>query len=206
MTFIPFDTTFRDVNLKEHNMNKNLTIFNFNENSVRTETIKGQPYFCLNDCCDALGIHNARTSAKLDKKGVGKSYVQTNGGKQKVTFINEPNLYRLIFRSNKPQAQAFADWVYSDVLPSIRKNGGYVRQRNPEIASLSKIAVDKKAMKTIGYIFKRYCSDAVREEMNKASDETTLNFISTLIDNVVDTRVKTKLKSKIEEMQKLLSV
>lgn len=187
-------------------MKKSLVIYNFNENSVRTETIKGLPYFCLNDCCNALGIHNARTSAQLDERGVGKAYIQTNGGKQLVTFINEPNLYRLIFRSHKPQAQAFADWVYSDVLPSIRKKGGYVRQRNPEIASLSKIAVDKKAMKTIGYIIKQCCTDAVREEMNNASDETTLNFISTLIDNVVDTRVKTKLKAKIEEMQKLLTV
>lgn len=184
-------------------MYKNLAIFNFNENSIRTETIKGQPYFCLNDCCSALGIQNSKTSVKLDEKGIGKAYVLTAGGKQQVTFINEPNLYRLIFRSNKPQSQAFADWVYSDVIPSIRKNGIYVRQKAPDTNPVQ--TVDKKAMRSIGCMIKRCCTNAIKQEMNKASDETTLNFISTLIDNVVDTRVKSKLKNKIEEMQKLLN-
>lgn len=107
-------------------MTNNIITFNFNNNAVRTQSIDGNAWFCLPDACAALGIKNGRdTQARLNIKGVGKTDTLTNGGKQAITFINEPNLYRLIFRSNKPQAQAFADWVYDEVLPSIRKTGTY---------------------------------------------------------------------------------
>ncbi len=103
----------------------NLVTFNFKDNQVRTTTIDGEAWFCLLDCRAALGIKGSLKKVSLSEKGVRKTYTLTNGGKQEVNYINEPNLYRLIFRSNKPQAQAFADWVYSEVLPSIRKTGGY---------------------------------------------------------------------------------
>lgn len=105
-------------------MTNQISIYNFNQNPVRTQTINGEPWFCLSDACTALNLKQAR-SDRLPVKGVTKSHTLTNGGKQELTFINEPNLYRLIFRSNKPQAQAFADWVYNEVLPSIRKTGAY---------------------------------------------------------------------------------
>lgn len=107
-------------------MTNQISIYNFNQNPVRTQTINCEPWFCLADACSALCLSNSRKSkTQLSLKGVTKSYILTEGGEQELTFINEPNLYRLIFRSNKPQAQAFADWVYSEVLPSIRKTGGY---------------------------------------------------------------------------------
>ena len=115
-------------------MNNQISIYNFNSNPVRTQTINGEPWFCLADCCKALDISNSRSSVKLPEKGVGKTYILTNGGRQDITIINEPNLYRLIFRSNKPQAQAFADWVYNEVLPSIRKTGGYGSVDVPSLA------------------------------------------------------------------------
>jgi prophage antirepressor-like protein len=59
----------------------------------------------------------------LDPIGVHKISVSTNGGKQELIFINEPNLYRVIFRSNKPEAINFQNWVFAEVLPSIRKTG-----------------------------------------------------------------------------------
>lgn len=61
----------------------------------------------------------------LDEKGVVKNLTPTNGGKQQLIFINEPNLYRVIFRSNKPEAKQFQDWVFNEVLPTIRKTGKY---------------------------------------------------------------------------------
>ena len=105
-------------------MTNSISIYQFNQNQVRTQTINGEPWFCLSDCSSALSIRQTKTD-RLPQKGVTNCHILTNGGKQELTFINEPNLYRLIFRSNKPQAQAFADWVYSEVLPSIRKTGGY---------------------------------------------------------------------------------
>lgn len=106
-------------------MSNEIITFNFNNNAVRTKTIDGNAWFCLADCAKALGIRNAATSVKMSEAGVGKTYISHESGKKQITIINEPNLYRLIFRSNKPQAQAFADWVYDEVLPSIRRTGSY---------------------------------------------------------------------------------
>ena len=133
-----------------------ISIFNFNQNQVRTANIDNQPYFNLNDCCNALGIARGYKSAvRIMSKGVRKTSVGVKTGikadgtaaiqQVEATFINEPNLYRLIFRSNKPQAQAFADWVYSEVLPSIRKTGGYgVAVSKKEIPALPTPDADLK--------------------------------------------------------------
>lgn len=113
----------------------NITVFNFNQNQVRIQTLNGEPWFCLVDACAALEIKRSKDSVRqLSSKGAVKNRILTNGGYQETYFINEPNLYRLIFRSNKPQAQAFADWVYSEVLPSIRKTGGYGSVDVPALA------------------------------------------------------------------------
>ena len=139
-------------------MTSSISIYNFNQNPIRTTTVDGEPYFCLVDACGALGLSNSRkTKTQLSEGGVIKSYTPTKSGTQEVTFINEPNLYRLIFRSNKPQAQAFADWVYSEVLPSIRKTGGYGAP-----------AVD---MKAIGGLVKKCCAVAVRQEIADILDK-----------------------------------
>lgn len=140
-------------------MQNAISIYNFNENQVRAQLINGEPWFCLSDCCKALNIKNQQTSVKLPENGVGKTYlIDSMGRQQSATFINEPNLYRLIFRSNKPQAQAFADWVYSEVLPSIRKTGGY---------GVPSLTNDRATLKAIGGIVKKCAAVAVREEVAK---------------------------------------
>ena len=105
--------------------------FNFGINEVRT-AIKdnGDVYFCLTDVATVLGIQNSRdvVAKQLDEKGVDKIYTPTNGGTQELTFISEPNLYRVIFRSNKEQAKQFQDWVFNEVLPTIRKTGAYMSE------------------------------------------------------------------------------
>lgn len=94
---------------------------------IRVTLIGGEPCFCLRDVCIVLEIKNQNPDRfQLDSKGVTKNVIPTSGGEQEVTFINEPNLYRVIFRSNKPEAKAFQDWVFNDVLPTIRKTGAYV--------------------------------------------------------------------------------
>lgn len=104
-----------------------LSVFCFHEaHDVRVQLIDGQPWFCLPDVCNVLDIKNvAQLKNQLDEKGVCKTYTLTNGGKQQVTFVNEPNLYRVIFRSNKPEAKHFQDWVFNEVLPTIRQTGSY---------------------------------------------------------------------------------
>lgn len=102
--------------------------FTFQEHHpVRVTVIEGDPWFCLIDVCAVLEIKNNRRVAAemLDGKGVRKTYAPTQGGEQELIFINEPNLYRVIFRSNKPEARQFQDWVFNEVLPAIRKTGSY---------------------------------------------------------------------------------
>lgn len=109
--------------------------FSFHEShNVRVQLIDAEPWFCLKDICAVLEIQNSRDLLvkQLDAKGVGKIYTPTTGGNQKLTFVNEPNLYRVIFRSNKPEAKQFQDWVFNEVLPSIRKTGKYESPKHPE--------------------------------------------------------------------------
>ncbi|CYU88300.1 antirepressor [Streptococcus suis] len=94
---------------------------------VRTADIKGEVYFNLKDCCKILDIKNPRDSLnRLNPKGVVTTDTLTAGGIQQANFINESNFYKLVFQSRKPEAEKFADWVTSEVLPSIRKNGAYL--------------------------------------------------------------------------------
>ena len=104
--------------------------FNFHSKEVRTATdLNGDVYFCLTDVADVLEISNANPSRfNLDEAGVHKMYISYPSGSKQVTFISEPNLYRVIFRSNKEQAKQFQDWVFNEVLPTIRKTGAYMSE------------------------------------------------------------------------------
>lgn len=105
-----------------------LQIFNFNSNEVRTVLIKNEPYFCLKDTCKALEIKNHKdVVTRLKKDGVVTTDLMDSLGRnQKATFVNESNLYKIIFRSHKEEAEIFQDWITSEVLPSLRKHGGYI--------------------------------------------------------------------------------
>ncbi len=108
----------------------NVEIFKKENFEIRGGLINGEPYFCLSDVCKILDIANSRDAkTRLDLKGVATTDTLTNGGMQKLDFINEPNLYRLIFQSRKPEAEVFQEWVFAEVLPSIRKHGGYLTQK-----------------------------------------------------------------------------
>lgn len=114
-------------------MNIQLQTFNFKSNIVRAELIENEPYFCLSDVCSVMDIKNSRrvNAEMLDQKGVRNAYTLTNGGKQELTFINEPNLYRIIFKSRKAEAVEFQNWVFDEVLPQIRKTGKYEKLDTP---------------------------------------------------------------------------
>lgn len=104
--------------------------FVFNSVKIRTAIIDGEPWFVAKDVCDVLGLENSRKAvADLEEDEritVTNSYGNPRAGNP-LTFnaINESGLYALIFKSRKPEAKAFRKWVTSEVLPSIRKTGGY---------------------------------------------------------------------------------
>ena len=102
--------------------------FNFHNSPVRTITDpKGEIWFCGTDVCNILGYVNPRDAISKHCKvgGVAKRDTPTTSGNQEITFINEPNLYRLIIKSRKPEAERFEAWVFEEVLPQIRKTGSY---------------------------------------------------------------------------------
>ena len=113
-----------------------ITIFQNQEfGAIRTmKNEQGEPLFCAKDVCDALKHTNSRRAiAKLvDEGDVTKCYTPTTSGKQVMTFINESGLYALILSSKLDSARRFKHWVTGEVLPCIRKQGGYMVVRQGE--------------------------------------------------------------------------
>ena len=96
---------------------------------------KGEPLFCLSDVCKALELANpSQVKTRLDSSNLISVEVTTKSANRhgeftrttSMTYIGEANLYRCIFQSKKEEAKAFQDWVFGEVLPQIRKTGGYI--------------------------------------------------------------------------------
>lgn len=114
-------------------MNNEIQRFDFRGASLRTLTDEeGEPWFIAKDVCDILGMSNPSMAViALDKDEVAqidpKDYLGSeNRSNQAVNIVSEPGLYKLIMRSRKPEAKEFQRWVTHEVLPSIRKTGGYI--------------------------------------------------------------------------------
>ena len=95
---------------------------------------QGEPMFCAKDVCDALGYNNSRDALRkhVERGDVAKCDTPTSSGNQLMTFTNESGLYSLILSSKLESAKRFKHWVTSEVLPSIRKQGGYMVVRPDE--------------------------------------------------------------------------
>nr|DAD76038.1 MAG TPA: KilAC domain protein [Podoviridae sp. ctIi96] len=110
---------------------------------VRVAGTSENPLFCLADVCRVLEIKNVSDcKSRLDQRGVVLTDTPTynqHGAEviQQLVFINEKNLYKVIMRSDKPQAEPFQDWVCGEVLPSIRKHGAYMTNDTLEKALTS---------------------------------------------------------------------
>lgn len=126
-----------------------MQIFNNEEfGQIRTVTIDNEPWFVGKDVAEALGYERTadaiRQHVEGEDKGVGE--IQTPGGKQKMTTINESGLYALIFGSKLESAKRFKHWVTSEVLPSIRKTGQY-QMENLSTEMKAILMHDKKLVK-----------------------------------------------------------
>ena len=126
-------------------------VFNFHGQEVRTVTIDNDPYFSNADVCKILDINNPSQALKrLKQDGViTNEVIDGLGRKQDMKFVSEGNLYKLIFQSKKKEAEAFTDWVTSEVLPAIRKHGLYAIDdllENPDmaIAALQKLKEERQ--------------------------------------------------------------
>ena len=139
-------------------MNKNqIKIFENNQfGQIRTAGTSEEPLFCLKDICRVLELQVGNTKKRLNERGIYSINTPTYnqfGAEviQEMVYVNEQNLYKVIMRSDKPQAEAFQDWVCGEVLPSIRKNGGYIATNEEDDAEM----ILAKALKVADATIKR---------------------------------------------------
>lgn len=107
-------------------MNKLQIFKNAEFGEVRVVEHEGQPWFVAKDVCDNLGLDTSNLSKMLDEDEKGTYSIRTPGGPQEMSIISEPGLYSLVLRSRKPEAKRFKRWIVHEVIPSIRKTGGYM--------------------------------------------------------------------------------
>jgi prophage antirepressor-like protein len=120
--------------------------------------LQGRVHDVEEDVAAVLAIQNPAdlASKQLDQAGLDKIYTSHPTGRKLATFINEPNLYRVIFRSNKPEARKFQDWVFNTVLPTIRATGGFTTKAPAAVyltTAQRKVLTErvKEAVAPIGY-------------------------------------------------------
>lgn len=110
-----------------------LTPFTYEDQPVRVVTINAEPWFVLADLCKVLNLSQPhRVAARLAGDMKGRTQMTTPGGDQEMTIVSEAGMYEVVIRSDKPEAAAFRRWVTSEVLPSIRKHGGYLTDQKIE--------------------------------------------------------------------------
>lgn len=135
-------------------------VFAFGDHEIRViRDGADKVLFAAIDVCAALEIKNvAQALRKMPAEHKGIYPIYTLGGEQRIAFVNEPGLYRLIFRSDKPEAEKFRKWVFEEVLPMIRKQGYYAL---PEVAE--KIEFALRRQEKLSYSF-------IREMVTLATD------------------------------------
>lgn len=166
---------------------------------VRTVMQNGEPWFIAADVCRALDVGNSRqalTRLDEDEKGVISS--DTPGGMQEMSIVNEPGLYSLVLGSRKPEAKAFKRWITHDVIPSIRKHGGYLTPDKMEEALLNpdvliRLATDLKA--------ERAARIAAEEEAAQLAEKTKADAPKVLFADSVSASQQSIL---VGELAKLL--
>lgn len=125
------------------NNQNQIQAFGFGDSLVRTVAVNGESWFVARDVCACLDIDNNRDALSRladDEKGVATT--DTLGGRQEVAIISEAGLYRLIFTSRKAEAETFRRWVTHEVLPTIRKTGGYGVQPAASTEEIAQRAAD----------------------------------------------------------------
>ena len=127
---------------------------------------KGEPWFCLLDVCMALDLTSWSVRKRLGDNLISSQVISdTLGRRKKALFVNEDGLYDVILESRKPEARAFRKWVTSEVLPAIRKTGGYMRagaDEPDEVILLTTTQVAKGLGMTAIELNRRLCHSHVQ--------------------------------------------
>lgn len=165
-----------------------MKVFDFNSHKVRTMNNGSDAWFNLNDVCEVLELRNPRqVKTRLKEDGViTNDVIDSLGRTQNATFINEPNLYKVIFQSRKEEAEQFQDWVYEEVLPQIRQTGEYSKPKSStEIMRLHYEALEETNDRV----------DVVANKVDRLENQLKLetseyNYIARILNRSVMTAIK----------------
>lgn len=186
--------------LLEEQQRQNIKSFDYNGQEVRTVEMNGQPWFVAADVCMVLEIGNpSQAASRLDDDEKGIISNDTPGGKQKMTIVSESGLYSLILGSRKPEAKQFKRWITHEVIPSIRKTGGYIAGQetlSPEELMAKALLVAKQTLAE---------RDARINELSCANSELTVQNQILLpraqyFDELVDRNLLTNFRETAKEL------
>ena len=157
-------------------------------------TIDGKEYFPAIQCAQILGYSNPRKAVidHCEIEGVTKRYVPTSGGTQEVKYIIEGNPYRLIVRSKLPAAKKFERWVFDEVLPEIRRTGGYGSVNIEEFITKAVTTAVSETIKAIAPMFERPAPDIIYDAYE--SDRRRRGNCSII------SKLETSLRTEIDDM------
>lgn len=160
-----------------------LQTFNFEELTVRTLEVDGEPYFIGKDVADILGYANGRDalSKHVDAEDKLPSQIATAGQNRNVTIINESGLYSLIFSSKLENAKRFKRWVTSEVLPTLRKTGAYQVPSD----SMQALRLMFEATEETKQEIKNVKDDVIDLKENQKLDAGDYNFLTRTINQRV---------------------
>lgn len=162
---------------------QDIQVFNCELGSVRVIVDNGEPFFMASDLCQALEYKNGRdTINRLFEHSVAKYYAGVETGKKAdgtpaiqnklCTFLTESQMYKLIMRSNAKNAEAFQDWICSEVLPSIRKNGGYIAGQE----SMSEMEIIANALVVANNIIQQKSKELEMVKALRAKEKPLVDF------------------------------
>ena len=159
--------------------------------------IDGKEYFPATQCAKLIGHENPARAVRKYCKGVTKLVTPTAGGSQEANYIPEGDLYRLIVSSKLPSAEKFERWVFDEVLPSIRKTGGYGGIDIREVIAQTATAVVSEVVKQlVPVITKAVCNEPVTIEDNEAPGIPRRNCVEYSIVG----KLEPELRAEIDDM------
>lgn len=138
--------------------NTSVTLFSYQSAKVRTVIVDGEIWFVAKDICDVLDIKNSRDalSSLSDKMKItleGKESIvgiTDDPNVVRISLISEPGMYKLVFKSRKPEAEKFSDWVVTEILPTIRKTGSYGTTKGLS-PMMMRFSLNSKQNSSLGY-------------------------------------------------------
>ena len=157
-------------NTSPNSNTSSVQLFQYEGAEVRTVLIDGEAWFVAKDVCGILGLQNHKDAIKVldedEKSGVEIS--DPHGRVQVTNVISEPAVYKLVFRSNKPEAKAFLRWVTHEVLPQVMRSGSLFKRPEPVAVDFS--SVQRLAVQLSITEIRRSFWDALMTAFNKFND------------------------------------